>query len=155
MCSACIPYASVYHSAFLPVLFHRYELVLQLDPSKGPIDDPVRVQQLTSFVVGVFSDATLLSENGGLLTYRVPQATVKVGAAFAALEAHHARLLRVGTSVRFVACQACWVAHYYYATGTEKDVSPLELALFSDGVMEVRKKELKYAAVATTVTHNL
>lgn len=51
-----------------------------------------RVGTVTDFVVSVFPAASLLSANGGLLTYRVPSGELKVGAAFAALEGARAKL---------------------------------------------------------------
>ena len=78
----------------LPIL-RRYELVLQLDPTKGEaVDDHhgLRVDRATELICRVFNNASLISDNGGLLTYRVPQASMRVGVAFAALEEHREEL---------------------------------------------------------------
>jgi ABC-type multidrug transport system ATPase subunit len=70
----------------------EYELSLTLDPAKGPPDDPQRIAELTSFMHQVFSDSFLLSYDGGVLTYGVPLASIRVGTAFAALEGNRHRL---------------------------------------------------------------
>jgi hypothetical protein len=81
-----------------------YEIILQLDrnapaATAGSSSDEAsdaafdaRVSGVTAFVASVFPAALLLSANGGLLTYRVPSAELKVGAAFAALERARASL---------------------------------------------------------------
>ncbi len=65
-------------------------MILKLDPSLGPVEE--RVGGVTAFVAGLYPSAALLSDNGGLLTYTVPGAAMKAGAAFAALESAKAAL---------------------------------------------------------------
>ena len=48
-----------------------YELVLKLDPARGPTDDPARVAALRAFAEGLYPNAELISDNGGLFTYKV------------------------------------------------------------------------------------
>jgi len=50
------------------------------------------VAEVTSFIGGLFKGASLLSDNGGLLTYRVPRESMRMGTAFSALEANKRRL---------------------------------------------------------------
>jgi ABC-type multidrug transport system ATPase subunit len=69
-----------------------YELILKLDPSKGATDDPLRVKTVMDFILGLYADAQLISDNGGLLTFMVPGGSIKVGAAFEALENNCPRL---------------------------------------------------------------
>jgi len=69
-----------------------YEIIIKLDPAAGPIDDPDRVKEVTDFVLSLFNDAAMLSNNGGLLTYRVPGHSIQVGVAFDALEKNKASL---------------------------------------------------------------
>mmetsp|Transcript_17727 Transcript_17727/g.30297 ORF Transcript_17727/g.30297 Transcript_17727/m.30297 type:complete len:541 (-) Transcript_17727:215-1837(-) len=63
-----------------------YELTLTLDPSKGPVDDLVRSRHCSSFMRELFGESTLLSHNGGVLTFGVPLASMHIGTAFEALE---------------------------------------------------------------------
>jgi len=69
-----------------------YEIILQLDPTQGAVDSPDRQKVIGDFIKGLFSTAELLSDNGGLLTYKVPGESMKVGRAFEALEAQRAEL---------------------------------------------------------------
>lgn len=62
-----------------------YDLVLRLSPLGGAAlpDDPKRVNAITEYVLNMFPDADFISDNGGLLTYRVPRESIHVGTAFA------------------------------------------------------------------------
>lgn len=51
-----------------------------------------RKQRMTEFVQGLFPSTVLLSENGGLLTYRIPKEEMKMGVAFDAMERHKEQL---------------------------------------------------------------
>lgn len=74
-----------------------YEIILKLshhqeDQAEEPADDNQgRINALTEYVTGVFQDASLLSNNGGLLTFRVPKETMKIGNAFATLQDYRAK----------------------------------------------------------------
>jgi ABC-type multidrug transport system ATPase subunit len=61
-----------------------YELVVKLHVHAETFDQ--QVSNLTAFVTGLFSEAKLISENGGLITYRVPKEQMKVGKSFTAFE---------------------------------------------------------------------
>jgi len=72
-----------------------YELILKLKPqlptaAGGAADqgahEAARVGKVRAFIEGLYPDATLVSENGGLLTFMVPNHSIKVGPAFEALE---------------------------------------------------------------------
>jgi hypothetical protein len=45
-----------------------------------------QMAELTSFVTRMFPTASLISENGGLFTYRIPKNEAKMGLAFGELE---------------------------------------------------------------------
>ncbi|RYH22368.1 ATP-binding cassette domain-containing protein [archaeon] len=51
-----------------------------------------QMEETTTFVTQMFPSATLLAENGGLLTYQIPREEMKMGVAFTALEQHKKRL---------------------------------------------------------------
>jgi hypothetical protein len=57
---------------------HSYEIAIKLDPSLGPTDSPARVGPVLEFIQRIYPDAQLLSENGGLLTFMVPNGSMKV-----------------------------------------------------------------------------
>eukprot|EP01034_Spumella_vulgaris_P016192 gene16192-20691_t len=48
--------------------------------------------EMTSFVNSLFPSATLLSENGGLITFQIPREEMKMGVAFSQLEGNKERL---------------------------------------------------------------
>lgn len=51
-----------------------------------------QMEEMTAFVHGMFPSATLISENGGLVTYQIPREEMKMGVVFSALEDHKERL---------------------------------------------------------------
>ena len=61
-----------------------YELTVKL---KGG-DLHAEGAKLTLFVNSLFSEAKIIGEYGGLLTFRVPQTQMKMGAAFSEIEKH-------------------------------------------------------------------
>jgi ABC-type multidrug transport system ATPase subunit len=51
-----------------------------------------QLEELGGFVRGMFPSATMISENGGLITYQIPREEMKMGLAFTELENNKARL---------------------------------------------------------------
>jgi ABC-type multidrug transport system ATPase subunit len=51
-----------------------------------------QLEELSNFVRGMFPSATMISENGGLITYQIPREEMKMGLAFTELENNKARL---------------------------------------------------------------
>ena len=81
--------------------FGFMDAAITTDPSHsstetgGPLvadSEEEHAAQVVSFVQGIFPSAGVLSDNGGLLTLRVPGDAIDVGAAFASLETHKQRL---------------------------------------------------------------
>lgn len=62
-----------------------YEIIVQLKPGNIGDDTSARAKRVTDFIVGQFNGSSLLSENGGLLTYRLED-NLKVGLTFDILE---------------------------------------------------------------------
>jgi len=62
-----------------------YDLVLRLSPLGGAAlpNEPKRENAITEYVLSMYPDADFISDNGGLLTYRVPRESIHVGKAFA------------------------------------------------------------------------
>jgi ABC-type multidrug transport system ATPase subunit len=55
-------------------------------------DMSVQIEALTAFVQELFPSATILAENGGLLTYQIPKEEMQMERAFTNLESQKARL---------------------------------------------------------------
>jgi len=64
-----------------------YELSIKLKAGKLLIN---QIEKLTSFVLSMFPSSSVISENGGLVTYRIPKDEMKVSKAFTLLEKHRA-----------------------------------------------------------------
>lgn len=47
-----------------------------------------QTEEIARFVTGLFPEATIISENGGLFTYRIPKEQAKMGVAFSQLESN-------------------------------------------------------------------
>lgn len=69
-----------------------YELCIKLLVSGTGVDPSRRIHEATSFVSSLFPHSTLISENGGLVTYQIPKEEMKMGLAFTQLEANKANL---------------------------------------------------------------
>lgn len=96
-----------------------YEIILQLKP--GPEDGyEARVQQVTGFLVARYPDATLLSNNGGLLTFRLPGETLNVGLAFDALETNRDELGVSDYTVAQPTLEQVFVRTVYEYSGGER-----------------------------------
>lgn len=65
-----------------------FELVVKIHVT----DLPQQMQQMTTFITRLFASAKLISENGGLLTYRIPKDEMKMGVAFTELQSNKDRL---------------------------------------------------------------
>lgn len=61
-----------------------YELVIKVRIT----DLTSQTDEIARFVTGLFPDATIISENGGLFTYRIPKEQAKMGVAFSQLESN-------------------------------------------------------------------
>ena len=64
-----------------------YEIIIQLKQSQAAADCNLRVQRVTAHLLNLCSSVSLLNENGGLLTYKLPEGSkINIGLAFGALE---------------------------------------------------------------------
>jgi ABC-type multidrug transport system ATPase subunit len=50
------------------------------------------IERVCHFVTGMFSESVLISNNGGLLTFRIPRTQMKIGLIFGSIEANKERL---------------------------------------------------------------
>jgi len=65
----------------------EYLVEVTLGPARGAAtNDPERAARIGATLLEAFPGATLLSDKGGLLAFRVPRGSFRVGAAFEALE---------------------------------------------------------------------
>mmetsp|Transcript_6715 Transcript_6715/g.15361 ORF Transcript_6715/g.15361 Transcript_6715/m.15361 type:complete len:1436 (+) Transcript_6715:45-4352(+) len=69
-----------------------FELVVKLSVAEMGGKHEQLVLDMSAFVQGMFPSSTLISENGGLLTYDIPPAEMKMGLAFSQLEARKQQL---------------------------------------------------------------
>lgn len=65
-----------------------YELVIKVRIT----DLASQTEEIARFVTGLFPEATIISENGGLFTYRIPKEQAKMGVAFSQLESNKEKL---------------------------------------------------------------
>ena len=65
-----------------------FELVVKLQVTN--LEE--QLSALSDFVTSLFPSSTMISENGGLVTYEVPKEEMKMGVAFSELEANKTRL---------------------------------------------------------------
>ena len=72
-----------------------FELVVKLHV----VDMEKQTAQLTNFVVGLFPNATLISENGGLFTFNIPKDDMKMSELFTNFEEHKKSLSVLDYSV--------------------------------------------------------
>jgi ATP-binding cassette subfamily A (ABC1) protein 3 len=98
-----------------------YEIILQLKP--GPEDGyEARVQQVKDFLEALYPDVSLLSNNGGLLTFRLPGERFNVGLAFDALETNREALGISDYTVAQPTLEQVFVRTVYeYSGGERKD----------------------------------
>jgi ABC-type multidrug transport system ATPase subunit len=112
-----------------------YEIILQLKPESsdeggaGGDDNngssssshyEARVQRVTDFLVSHYPKATLLSDNGGLLTFRLPGENINVGLAFDVLETNRDELGVSDYTVAQPTLEQVFVRTVYEYSGGER-----------------------------------